>query len=126
MDAMDMIAEHLIREETITGKDFMRLYREAKGIPEPAEGEEEAAAKADGMPAALTEKAAAPVKMPETAPVVVPEPETAPAQTTAPETAPDESGEEQDDEEEEKPVKKGPRGQFTNVPMEDVDRFFKE
>ena len=116
MDAMDMIAEHLIREETITGKDFMRLYREAKGIPEPAQGEEEAAAKADGMPAALTEKAAAPVKALETAP----------AQTTAPETAPDESGEEQDDEEEEKPVKKGPRGQFTNVPMEDVDRFFKE
>ena len=37
MDAMDMIAEHLIREETITGKDFMRLYRQAKGIPEPAQ-----------------------------------------------------------------------------------------
>ena len=34
MDAMDMIAEQLIREETITGKDFMRLYRQAKGLPE--------------------------------------------------------------------------------------------
>ena len=29
---MDMIADQLIREETITGKDFMRLYRKAKGM----------------------------------------------------------------------------------------------
>ena len=32
LDAMDMIADQLIREETITGKDFMRLYRKAKGM----------------------------------------------------------------------------------------------
>ena len=39
MDAMDMIAEHLIREETISGKDFMRLYRQAKGLTEPDESD---------------------------------------------------------------------------------------
>lgn len=35
LDAMDKIAEYLIREETITGKQFMKLYREVKGIPDP-------------------------------------------------------------------------------------------
>lgn len=33
-DVLDKIAEHLIREETITGKEFMKIYREIKGIPE--------------------------------------------------------------------------------------------
>lgn len=37
MDVMDQIADYLIREETITGKEFMRIYREAKGLPEPPE-----------------------------------------------------------------------------------------
>ena len=41
MEAMDMIADELIREETISGKDFMRLYRQAKGLPEP-DGSEKA------------------------------------------------------------------------------------
>ncbi len=34
---MDKLAEHLIREETITGKEFMKIYRKEKGIPEPEE-----------------------------------------------------------------------------------------
>ncbi|MFR5601543.1 MAG: ATP-dependent zinc metalloprotease FtsH [Lachnospiraceae bacterium] len=42
-DVMDKIAEFLIEKETITGKEFMRIFREAKGIPEP---ETEKAAKA--------------------------------------------------------------------------------
>lgn len=36
-DAMDKIAEYLIRKETITGKEFMKIFREVKGIPEPEE-----------------------------------------------------------------------------------------
>ncbi len=36
-DVMDKIAEHLIKEETITGKEFMKIFREAKGLPEPEE-----------------------------------------------------------------------------------------
>lgn len=36
-DVLDKIAEYLIKEETITGKEFMRIYREIKGIPEEEE-----------------------------------------------------------------------------------------
>lgn len=36
-DVLDKIAEYLIREETITGKEFMRIYREIKEIPEEEE-----------------------------------------------------------------------------------------
>ncbi|MBQ8188914.1 MAG: ATP-dependent zinc metalloprotease FtsH [Lachnospiraceae bacterium] len=36
-DVMDQLAEHLIEKETITGKEFMKIYRAAKGIPEPEE-----------------------------------------------------------------------------------------
>ncbi len=36
-DVMDKIAVHLIEKETITGKEFMKIYREAKGLPEPEE-----------------------------------------------------------------------------------------
>ena len=38
-DVMDQLAEHLIEKETITGKEFMKIYRAAKGIPEPEEEE---------------------------------------------------------------------------------------
>ena len=34
-DVMDKIAAFLIERETITGKEFMKIYREAKGLPEP-------------------------------------------------------------------------------------------
>ncbi|HIX29667.1 MAG TPA: ATP-dependent zinc metalloprotease FtsH [Candidatus Blautia stercoravium] len=34
-DVMDKIAEFLIQKETITGKEFMKIFREAKGIQEP-------------------------------------------------------------------------------------------
>ncbi len=36
-DLLDKLAEHLIREETITGKEFMKIYRKEKGLPEPVE-----------------------------------------------------------------------------------------
>ena len=34
-DVMDKIAAFLIERETITGKEFMKIFRETKGIPEP-------------------------------------------------------------------------------------------
>ena len=37
MDVMDEIADYLIKEETITGKQFMKIYRKAKGLPEEEE-----------------------------------------------------------------------------------------
>ena len=43
LDAMDKIAQFLIEKETITGKEFMKIYREVENIPEPTEEEMEAA-----------------------------------------------------------------------------------
>ena len=36
-ELMDKLAEYLIEKETITGKEFMIIFRKEKGIPEPAE-----------------------------------------------------------------------------------------
>ena len=36
-DVMDKLAEFLIQKETITGKEFMEIFRREKGIPEPEE-----------------------------------------------------------------------------------------
>ncbi len=42
-EILDKIAEHLIEQETITGKEFMKIFREIKGLPEPDPEEEKAA-----------------------------------------------------------------------------------
>ncbi|MCQ2080837.1 MAG: ATP-dependent zinc metalloprotease FtsH [Lachnospiraceae bacterium] len=44
-EVMDKLAQHLIEKETISGKEFMKIYREIKGIPEP---ETEGEANSDG------------------------------------------------------------------------------
>lgn len=36
-EVMDKLAEYLIEKETITGKEFMSIFRKEKGIPEPEE-----------------------------------------------------------------------------------------
>ena len=36
-DVMDKLAEFLIEKETITGKEFMKILREIKGLPEKVE-----------------------------------------------------------------------------------------
>ena len=163
MDAMDMIAEHLIREETITGKDFMRLYRQAKGIPEPEKDSTEAKIEAERKAIAEIESTPAPEPAPaapaakEVAAPAAPAPEqmstpaapasdkapapegAAPEKAAAPEAkkSPAAPAQDSDDEESgedgteedgagEQPEKKGPRGQFSDVPREDVDRFFKK
>ena len=38
-DALDAIAAFLIEKETITGKEFMEIFRRVKGLPDPAEDE---------------------------------------------------------------------------------------
>ena len=40
-DALDKIAAFLIEKETITGKEFMKIFREVKGISEPEEADGE-------------------------------------------------------------------------------------
>lgn len=41
LPAMDKLAQFLIERETITGKEFMKIYREVEGIPEPTDEEQE-------------------------------------------------------------------------------------
>ena len=48
-EALDKIAAFLIEKETITGKEFMKIFREVKGIPEPEEGEEKVKAQRIGF-----------------------------------------------------------------------------
>lgn len=38
-EVLDKISEYLYEHETITGKEFMKIFRELKGIPEPEGGE---------------------------------------------------------------------------------------
>ena len=40
-ELMDKLAAHLIEKETISGKEFMKIYRQEKGLPEPEEKPEE-------------------------------------------------------------------------------------
>jgi cell division protease FtsH len=40
-DVMDKLATFLIEKETISGKEFMKIFREEKGIPEPKDDAEE-------------------------------------------------------------------------------------
>ena len=40
-ELMDKLADYLIEKETITGKEFMAIFRKEKGLPEPEEKKEE-------------------------------------------------------------------------------------
>lgn len=44
-ELMDKLAAHLIEKETISGKEFMKIYRTEKGIPEPEEEKPDDSAK---------------------------------------------------------------------------------
>ena len=43
LPTVDKLAAFLIEKETITGAEFMKIYREAEGLPEPTEEEKEKA-----------------------------------------------------------------------------------
>ena len=45
---LDKLAEFLIEKETITGKEFMKIFRQEKGLPEPEEKEEQNAEEKPG------------------------------------------------------------------------------
>ena len=56
-DVMDKIAAFLIEKETITGKEFMKIFREVKGIPEPEEGQKDDHSRMGGESAETVELA---------------------------------------------------------------------
>ena len=48
-EVMDKLAGFLIERETITGKEFMKIFREVKGIPEPEEEKKESGEKIEAV-----------------------------------------------------------------------------
>ncbi len=40
-EVLDKIADYLVEKETITGKEFMKIFHEVKGLPEETKNEEE-------------------------------------------------------------------------------------
>ncbi len=57
-DVLDQIAAFLIEKETITGKEFMQIFRKCKGIPEPEETDH--SGNTEGMKPAADAEAQAP------------------------------------------------------------------
>ncbi len=66
-ELMDKLAAHLIEKETISGKEFMKIYRREKGIPEPSEEENKEGSKNEKIPEAGEMQDKLSVKEPETA-----------------------------------------------------------
>ena len=66
-DVMDKIAAFLIEKETITGKEFMKIFREVKGIPEPEEGQKDDHSRMGGESAETVESAENENRQPEMA-----------------------------------------------------------
>ena len=85
-EIMDKLAAYLIEKETITGKEFMKIFHKEKGIPEPEENEAESAkseqneqpveAQPAGQPATQQQPAAGqqPVPVPGQQPMPHPQP----------------------------------------------------
>ncbi len=48
-EVLDKIAQYLFEHETITGKEFMRIYRDIKGIPQPPQEEEKRPVHVQGL-----------------------------------------------------------------------------
>jgi len=61
-EVMDQLAAHLIEKETITGKEFMKIFREVKGIPELEEKKQEGEDRIEMPEAAKTGDEVQPVK----------------------------------------------------------------
>ena len=115
-DVMDKLAEFLIEKETITGKEFMEIYRREKGIPEP----EEKDAKAQGKKPAQEEPPQAGSPEPENGEAAQEEP----PQTGSPEPENGEAAQEEPPQAENPENQEGveapaqednrPRGRFSN------------
>ncbi len=90
-DVMDKLAEYLIEKETITGKEFMEIFRREKGIPEPPA--KEGAASEQAAPEKAVPEQSAPEKagqeqaVPEKAEPEKSAPEKARQEQTVPEKA---------------------------------------
>lgn len=86
---MDKIAAHLIEQETITGKEFMKIYRKEKGLPEPEEKKDKKDnTEKTGFAAKLEAEAEAEKKTVENHVTVIKAPDTNPASEMKNDTEP--------------------------------------
>lgn len=86
---MDKIAAHLIEQETITGKEFMKIYRKEKGLPEPEEKKDKKDdTEKTGFAAKLEAEAEAEKKTVEKHVTVIKAPDTDPASEAGNDTEP--------------------------------------
>lgn len=86
---MDKIAAHLIEQETITGKEFMKIYRKEKGLPEPEEKKDKKDdTEKTGFAAKLEAEAEAEKKTAEKHVTVIKAPDTDPASEAENDTEP--------------------------------------
>lgn len=111
LGVMDVIAAYLIKEETITGEQFMKLYRREKGIPEPEKKQDAEESKPEA-PAAEIRSAEEPKPAEPTASTEEPKAEEPKAPAAEPETQ-----------------EEGVKGRFSNVPvsrLEDPDNIQKQ
>lgn len=111
LGVMDVIAAYLIKEETITGEQFMKLYRREKGIPEPEKKQDAEESKPEA-PAAEIRSAEEPKPAEPTASAEEPKAEEPKAPAAEPETQ-----------------EEGVKGRFSNVPvsrLEDPDNIQKQ
>ena len=111
LGVMDVIAAYLIKEETITGEQFMKLYRREKGIPEPEKKQDAEEPKAEA-PVAEIRPAEEPKAEEPTASAEEPKAEEPKAPAAEPETQ-----------------EEGVKGRFSNVPvsrLEDPDNIQKQ
>lgn len=99
LGVMDVIAAYLIKEETITGEQFMKLYRREKGIPEP-EKKQDAEEPNPEAPAEEIRSAEEPKPAEPTASAEEPKAEEPKAPAAEPETQ-----------------EEGVKGRFSNVPV---------
>ena len=121
-ELMDKLAEFLIEKETITGKEFMQIFRKEKGLPEPEEKDEkkdEEKSEAEGKEEATEQTSAVDVTVTDET-TTVKEQEEASAEQAVTETA-QETGEEETSEENpktEEPPKDENVGRFSNGRIE--------
>lgn len=134
-EVMDKLAAFLIEKETITGKEFMQIYRKEKGIPEPEEKKEDDGDKKDGPKDGTaakesdgqTDAAASDSGSGEKEGMTGDGQEIRPAEAAADDVRPVEIRQEAEaeaeaappeDSAEEQPQENKPVGRFTNVPLE--------
>lgn len=110
-DIMDKLADFLIEKETITGKEFMKIFREEKGIPEPEETKKDADEAERGTTVDVTvgDDVVEVEAMAETTPENVPEDAAA---------TPEETPEGNADADEESPSDGSTRGLFSNTKLD--------